>query len=108
MWRSLNHRVVLPFLGIYGNKLAKQFFLVSPSMKNDTLAHWRKEANLSTAEVEERVWFSSFGVVLLFVDTHPAWKMLEVAKGIEYIHSEGVVHGDLRGVFYLKHIILRY
>ena len=55
MWRSLNHRFVLPFLGIYGNKLAKQFFLVSPSMKNDTLAHWRKEANLSTAEVEERV-----------------------------------------------------
>ena len=27
--------------------------------------------------------------------------MLELAHGIEYIHSEGVVHGDLRGVFYL-------
>ncbi len=24
--------------------------------------------------------------------------MLEVAQGMEYIHSEGVVHGDLRGV----------
>ena len=24
--------------------------------------------------------------------------MLEVAQGIQYIHSEGVVHGDLRGV----------
>ena len=24
--------------------------------------------------------------------------MLEVAKGMQYIHSEGIVHGDLRGV----------
>ena len=43
-----------------------------------------------------------------FVDPHPSRKLLEVAKGVEYIHSEGVIHGDLRGVLYLKyHIILR-
>ena len=32
--------------------------------------------------------------------------MLEVAQGMEYIHSEGVVHGDLRGVRTLpkKHV----
>ena len=24
--------------------------------------------------------------------------MLEVAEGIQYIHSEGIVHGDLSGV----------
>jgi serine/threonine protein kinase len=24
--------------------------------------------------------------------------MLEVAEGVQYIHSEGVVHGDLKGV----------
>ena len=24
--------------------------------------------------------------------------MLEVAEGIQYIHSEGIVHGDLRAV----------
>ena len=48
-------------------------------------------------------------ILLLSVDPHPSRKMLEVAKGMEYIHSEGVVHGDIRGVFYLKyHIILRY
>ena len=27
-----------------------------------------------------------------------------MAQGMEYIHSEGVVHGDLRGVRYLKHV----
>ena len=42
-------------------------------------------------------------LLLLFVDPYPPQKMLEVANGIEYIHSEGVIHGDLRGVFYLKY-----
>ena len=27
-------------------------------------------------------------------------QMLEVAEGMHYIHSEGIVHGDLRGVSY--------
>jgi hypothetical protein len=30
---------------------------------------------------------------------------MEVAQGVEYIHSEGAVHGDLRGVIHLKHIM---
>ncbi|KAF8722714.1 hypothetical protein AX14_009652 [Amanita brunnescens Koide BX004] len=77
MWRSLNHQFVLPFLGIYETESASQFFLVSPYMKNGTLSQWRKKANRSTAEIENLI--------------------SEVAQGIEYIHSEGVVHGDLRG-----------
>jgi len=36
-------------------------------------------------------------------DTHTPYKMMEVVQGLEYIHSEGVVHGDLRGVLYLTH-----
>ena len=32
-------------------------------------------------------------------------KLLEVALGVHYIHSEGVVHGDLRGVFCLDNSI---
>ena len=71
-------------------------------MKNGTLTQWRKNANPSVAEIEQRVWFS---ILPFFVDTHPARKILQVAMGLEYIHSEGVVHGDLRGVFYLKNNI---
>ena len=39
----------------------------------------------------------------LLIDTYFPLKILEVAQGIEYIHSVGTVHGDLRGVFYLIH-----
>ncbi|KAF8319462.1 kinase-like domain-containing protein, partial [Amanita rubescens] len=57
MWRSLTHRSVLPFLGIYEleDGTAPQFFLVSPYMTNGNLAQWRKKTNPSVAEVEERV-----------------------------------------------------
>ncbi|KAF8339465.1 kinase-like domain-containing protein [Amanita rubescens] len=79
MWGTLKHKSVLPLLGIYEFDDGKesQFFLVSPYMANGTLAQWRKEMNPSISEMERHI--------------------LEVAKGIEYIHSEGVVHGDLRG-----------
>jgi hypothetical protein len=34
--------------------------------------------------------------------------MFEVAQAMEYIHSEGVVHGDLHGVvFYINHTMLQ-
>ena len=105
MWGCLSHKFVLDFLGIYQDERMEQFFLVSPYMKNGTLAQWRKYANPSVTEVEKRVWLS---VLLLFVDIHPVRKILEVAQGLEYIHSEGVVHGDLRGVLYLNHNTLRY
>ena len=55
MWRSLNHQFVLPFLGIYETESASQFFLVSPYMKNGTLAQWRKKAYRSTTEIEKLV-----------------------------------------------------
>ena len=33
---------------------------------------------------------------------------MQVSQGIEYIHSEGAVHGDLRAVvLYLKYILLK-
>ena len=53
MWRSLNHDHVLPFLGIYEDDSAS--YLVSPYMKNGTLAQWRKTQNPSIAEIEQRV-----------------------------------------------------
>ncbi|KAF8314400.1 kinase-like domain-containing protein, partial [Amanita rubescens] len=76
MWGSLKHKFVLPFIGIHEEEDGMAF-LVSPYMKNGTLAQWRKNINPSITQITER--------------------MLEVAQGMDYIHSEGVVHGDLRG-----------
>ncbi|KAF8340787.1 kinase-like domain-containing protein, partial [Amanita rubescens] len=79
MWRSLKHESVLPFLGIYEHKddATSQFFFISQYMKNGTLARWRKQENPSIAEIMKRI--------------------LAVSQGMQYIHSVGAVHGDLRG-----------
>jgi hypothetical protein len=60
MWGSLQHILVLPFIGIYEEEDGTAF-LVSPYMENGTLAQWRKNTNPSIAQITERVCFSSFG-----------------------------------------------
>ena len=104
MWGSLKHNFVLPFIGIHEVE-DETAFLVSPYMKNGTLALWRKNTNPSVAQITEHVWFF---LPLALRRCSLSRKMLEVAQGMEYIHSEGVVHGDLRGVRYLKHALLRF
>jgi serine/threonine protein kinase len=69
-------------------------------MENGTLAQWRKKAIPSVAVIEQLVGFCSF---LRLWKVMTLCKILEVAHGIAYIHSEGIVHGDLRGVFHQKH-----
>ena len=103
MWGSLRHNFVLPFIGIHEED-GGTVFLVSPYMENGTLAQWRKNTNPSIAQITEHVW-----PFLPFARHRYSFsrKMLEVAQGMEYIHWEGAVHGDLRGVCCLKHALLK-
>ncbi|KAF8331184.1 kinase-like domain-containing protein [Amanita rubescens] len=74
-WRSLSHRFILPLFGIYEEK--SWTFLVSPFMMNGTLSGWRKKQTLTVVEILRL--------------------MTEVAEGIQYLHSDGIIHGDLHG-----------
>ncbi|KAF8710136.1 hypothetical protein AX14_013425 [Amanita brunnescens Koide BX004] len=74
-WRSLSHPYILPLLGIFERE--SQIFFVSPYMENGTLANWRKSNKPGVKEIRQRI--------------------LEVADALRYIHSEGIVHGDMRG-----------
>ncbi|KAF8331193.1 kinase-like domain-containing protein, partial [Amanita rubescens] len=76
VWRSLSHRFILPLLGIFEDE--SELYLVSPFMTNETLRQWRNKQTPTTADLHKM--------------------MLEVAEGVQYIHSEGIVHGDLHGV----------
>ncbi|KAJ7936914.1 kinase-like domain-containing protein [Mycena leptocephala] len=79
-WVHLKHPYVLPFFG-----LDEQFFegyppcIVTPYMRNGTMNNFVKNRNGTLPDRR---------VDLLLVET---------AQGLAYLHSQNIVHGDLRG-----------
>ncbi|KAG9017648.1 hypothetical protein FRB90_000385 [Tulasnella sp. 427] len=75
IWKNLEHPNVLKFLGIHRD--SQTIYLVSPYMEN--------------------------GTVVQYLRTHPdadhfrARFVLDLARGLSYLHSNGIVHGDIKG-----------
>ncbi|KIL53945.1 hypothetical protein M378DRAFT_19369, partial [Amanita muscaria Koide BX008] len=76
-WRTLSHKYILPFIGILVDSSQSFVSLVSPFMENGTLRDWRLNMTPSIPEIKKRIQ--------------------EVAEGLVYLHTEGIVHGDLKG-----------
>lgn len=78
VWKSLDHSNVLPLLGASSAMGDPPWFLVSPFMKNGNLVEYLRSSKKSVDAVVER-------------------RMIyEVAKGMAYLHRQGVMHGDLK------------
>ncbi|KAF8183881.1 kinase-like domain-containing protein [Mycena galopus ATCC 62051] len=75
VWRELQHPHILPCLGINGDSFPSSLCLVSPWMEHGTVMNYLKEHGHENIDR------------LLY----------EIAQGLEYLHSGGIVHGDLRG-----------
>ncbi|KAJ7306663.1 kinase-like domain-containing protein [Mycena albidolilacea] len=75
IWRQLSHPNLLPFFGLY--YLEGGLCLVSPWMENGHLIQFLKNAS---------------------PDTDRLSLILDVAMGLEYLHTVKLVHGDLKAV----------
>ncbi|KAF7308507.1 Protein kinase domain-containing protein [Mycena chlorophos] len=75
LWQRLQHPFVLSFTGIDAETFPTFLCIVSPWMKNGTLVKHLAENGKAGVEL----------------------RLFEVAQGLAYLHSEGIVHGDLRG-----------
>ncbi|KAJ7126292.1 kinase-like domain-containing protein, partial [Mycena epipterygia] len=73
LWRQLSHPNLLPFFGLY--YLESRLCLVSPWMENGHLLEFLRNAS---------------------ADTDRLSLILDVVMGLEYLHTEQVVHGDLK------------
>ncbi|KAJ7915382.1 kinase-like domain-containing protein [Mycena leptocephala] len=74
IWRQLSHPNLLPFFGLY--YFEKRLCLVSPWMENGDIRTLLRKETCSTNRL------------LSFI--------LDVALGLEHLHDEGIVHGDLK------------
>ncbi|KAK1227530.1 hypothetical protein PQX77_009437 [Marasmius sp. AFHP31] len=78
VWRQLNHRNLLPFMGIfYLDNDRKRLCLVSPWMEQGNLVQFLK--NTSSEMIDHE----------LLVE--------DVACGLAYLHEMKIIHGDLKG-----------
>ncbi|KAJ7205752.1 kinase-like domain-containing protein, partial [Mycena pura] len=75
IWRQLCHPNLLPFFGLY--YLDNRLCLVSPWMENGNILEFlgREPANTDRLSL-----------------------ILDVARGLEYLHEQKVVHGDLKAI----------
>ncbi|KAF7336079.1 Kinase-like protein [Mycena sanguinolenta] len=75
VWQGLHHRFILPLLGIDRVTFTPSFCMVSPWMKHGTVLKYLRDHGRGDVN---RL-------------------LLEIAQGLDYLHSMNVVHGDLRG-----------
>ncbi|KAJ6562444.1 kinase-like domain-containing protein [Mycena capillaripes] len=74
VWSRLNHRNLLPFLGVWDEPIAPWPALISPFYKSGDLRQYLRDC--PTADKEKMI--------------------LGVASRLEYLHRHEIVHGDLK------------
>nr|GAT58759.1 TKL/TKL-ccin protein kinase [Mycena chlorophos] len=89
---------ILPFMGLYcderigADRPLQSLFLPCPWMKNGTVCKYI-ESNPDVA-IERLMRFFVCGSGMLLSAFH---QLLEVVQGVEHLHDQMIVHGDLRG-----------
>ena len=92
-WRHLRHANILPLLGATLDTRTPRFTLVSEWMDNGNINDFVKNHK----EVNRIQLVSSH--VCVYKDRYDrSPKLIDAARGLEYLHSLNVAHGDLKGV----------
>ena len=89
MWKRLKHPNIVPFIGITTDPLQ----IVLEWMPNGTLTEFVKK-NPSAS----RLSLVSPSLQSHFIDNVNLLKLLDIAKGLDYLHANRTIHGDLKGV----------
>jgi len=109
VWKSLNHPNVLKLYGASSATGNPPWFFVSPYMKNGNLVEFLRKISRRDQEelsdlgsIAENLpssksrgcYGKGFFKLLKIGDTYRI--LQEIARGMEYLHEMGVLHGDLK------------
>jgi serine/threonine protein kinase len=95
-WSRSNHKNVQPFLGYctFHDIIPGAICLVSPWRENGSAREFIKKNPTTNRLTLVRTHRISSGLSRLPL----ILKVREIAEGLTYLHREGIVHGDIRGV----------
>jgi serine/threonine protein kinase len=95
-WQQLKHPHILSFLGVDAKLYPKRMCLISPWMKNGTIMEFLEKRAHRNANVPQLVGPSLNFLKFYIFSMTP--QLLEIAEGMEYLHYQDIIHGDLKGV----------
>ena len=94
IWKSLRHPNILELYGASNTNSGPPWFFVTPYMKNGNLSDYLKRLVWSM-DSEEPMGLQGSGTVNILK------MMKDIAKGMEYLHENDILHGDLKVGVYL-------
>jgi serine/threonine protein kinase len=93
VWQHLQHPHILPLIGIDCESFPTSLCMVSPWMEHGTVLEYFDHHGRSNVDRLVRL------IPRLFKARHQmCFQLFEIAQGLQYLHSNKIVHGDLRGV----------
>ena len=101
-WKALRHPNILPLLGVVMS--GTQFAMVSRWMSNGNINQFVKaHQDVNRFELVSS-WFK---LPLLYPLLPIGWfsQLVDVAEGLVFMHGQGMVHGDLKGVCSLLSVL---
>jgi serine/threonine protein kinase len=105
IWRQLSHPNVLPFYGVHRSRGSPpRVCFACPWMENGNVVQFLDEV---TPTIDCTHLVSTVYCVKVWCHTHfnDFIQALDIARGLEYLHGQKIIHGDLKGVCVL---LIRY
>jgi serine/threonine protein kinase len=106
IWRYLRHPNILPFFGINKTAFPGETCFVSPFIAHGNLTDFLKE----NPDQDRLPLVSSHDANLCYKRWHQSPKLSQIAKGLHYLHSTHICHGDVKAVscFDIKYMLTSF